>query len=285
MTDLNRRTHDCSETISCSGRADPREYESSGTLPILYRKGLLCVAETWFQDATPPAGADIVRCVQIPAPIDGVSCDEFCTLMVDLTADCDAILAGMDRSTRYKIRRAETKDGLRYEHRPVRRFEDMREFLAAYDTHVVSRSDDLSINRAKITRLSESGQLDLSVTCDNQGIGLTRHVHILGAGTARLLYSVSEASRSADTERRNLCGRANRLHHWRDMQRFQSSGIGRYDFGGFYTGSTDAKRLKINEFKRGFGGQLAVTYNCVYPLTLRGRMALAAWRLLRRGER
>lgn len=282
---MNRCTHHRSETISCSERPDGREHESSETRPIIYKRALLHVAETWFQDVSPPAGADIVRCVQIPAPRDGVSCEEFCTLVVDLTADCDAILAAMDRSTRYKVRRAETKDELRYEHRPIRRFEDMREFLSAYDVHVVSRSDGLSINRTKIVPLAESGRLDLSVTYDNQGIVLTQHVHILGAGTARLLYSVSEASRSADTERRNLCGRANRLHHWRDMQRFQSSGIGRYDFGGFYTGSTDVKKLKINEFKRGFGGQLALTYNCVYPLTLRGRMALAAWRLLRRGER
>lgn len=282
---MNRRTRDWSETAPCSEGPDGREHDSSELRPIFYKKGPLHVAETWFQDTAAPAGADIVRCVQIPAPRDGVSCEEFCTLVVDLTTSCDAILAAMDRSTRYKIRRAETKDELRYEHRPIRRFEDMREFLAAYDIHVVSRSDGLSINRTKLAHLSESGRLDLSITCDNQGILLTQHVHILSAETARLLYSVSEASRSADTERRNLCGRANRLHHWRDMQRFQSMGIGRYDFGGFYTGSTDAKKLKINEFKRGFGGQQALTYNCVYPLTLRGRMALAAWRLFRRGER
>jgi hypothetical protein len=253
--------------------------------PICYKKGLLRVAETWFQDVPSPPGTDVVRCVQIPAPLDGVSCDEFSTLVVDLTANEDAMLAGMDRSTRYKIRRAQTKDELRYEHRPIRRFEDMREFLIAYDAHVVSRSDVLSINRSKIAHLAESGRLDLSITCDNQGVALTQHVHILSPPTARLLYSVSEASRSTDTERRNLCGRANRLHHWLDMQRFKSTGTGRYDFGGFYTGATDAKKLKINEFKRGFGGQLALTYNCVYPLTFKGRIALAAWTLLRLGER
>lgn len=265
--------------------APKRSDESSEMRPIFYKKGLLRVAETWFQDAPARTVADIVRCVQIPTPLEGVSCDEFSTLVVDLTADNEAILAAMDSSTRYKIRRAQTKDELRYEHRPIRRFEDMREFLTAYEVHVVSRSDALSINRTKIVHLAESGQLDLSITLDKEGIALTRHVHILGVGTARLLYSVSEASRSVDTERRNLCGRGNRLHHWLDMQRFKSAGADRYDFGGFYAGATDAKKLKINEFKRGFGGQLTVTYNCVYPLTLKGRMALAAWRLLRLGER
>lgn len=251
--------------------------------PICYRKGFLRVAETWFQAPPSPPKGDIVRCVQIPAPLAGVTCEEFCTLVVDLTADAEQILAGMDSSTRYKIRRAQTKDELRYEHRPILRFEDMREFLAAYDTHVVSQSDALSINRTKIMHLAQSGRLDLSMTRDGQGVALTRHVHILAGGTARLLYSVSEASRSPDTERRNLCGRANRLHHWLDMQRFGSAGSDRYDFGGFYTGTTDDKKLRINEFKKGFGGQLALTYNCVYPLTLKGRMALSAWRFLRRG--
>lgn len=283
---MNRRAHDSSDdTISCSEGPDGRVHESLEGRPIVYKRGLLRVAETWFQDAVGPAGADIVRCMQVPAPRDGVPCDEFCTLVVDLTADGAAILAAMDRSTRYKIRRAETKDELRYEHRPIRRFDDLRTFLAAYDIHVVSRNDGLSINRAKLAHLSECGRLDLSITYDNEGIVLTQHVHILSAGTARLLYSVSEASRSADTERRNLCGRANRLHHWRDMQRFQSSGIYRYDFGGFYTGSADDKKLKINDFKMGFGGQRMITYNCVYALTLRGRMALATWRFFRRGER
>lgn len=264
---------------------DKCDQEASKMQLICYKRGPLRVAESWFQDAACPHDADIVRCMQISAPIDGACCDEFSTLVVDLTAGCDAILAGMERGTRYKIRRAEMKDELRYEHHPIRQFEDVRDFLTAYDDHVVSRNDSLGLNRTKIAHLAESRQLDLSIVLDNHGSTLTQHVHILGARTARLLFSVSEASRSRDAERRNLCGRANRLHHWLDMQRFKSANKDRYDFGGFYTGKTDTKRLKINDFKRGFGGELVITYNCVYPITFKGRMALAAWRLLRPGER
>lgn len=253
--------------------------------PICYKRGLLRVAETWFHDVPRPPDVDLVRCVQISAPVDGASCDEFCTLVVDLTASCDEILAGMERGTRYEIRRAQTKDELRYEHRPIRGLEDLQEFLAAYEVHVASRDDALGINRTKVMHLAESARLDLSITSDNQGTPLTRHVHILGAGTSRLLYSVSEASRSVDAERRNLCGRANRLHHWLDMQRFKTGGYSRYDFGGFYPGVVDDKKLRINDFKKSFGGERILTYNCVYPLTLKGRMALAAWKLLRPRER
>ena len=253
--------------------------------PICYKKGPLRVAETWFQDAPSRPEVDLVRCMQIPAPVAGAACDEFHTLVVDLSGGCDEMLAQMDRGTRYEIRRAQTQDELRYEHRLARRPEDIEDFFTAYTTNLAAGNDALSINRAKLLRFAAGGHLDLSIVADNRGAALTWHVHILSAGTARLLYSVSEASSTVEKARRNLAGRANRQHHWLDMQRFKAAGCGRYDFGGFYMGATDSKKLRINEFKKSFGGQLVLTYNCIYPLSLKGRMAFAAWRLLRLGRR
>ena len=55
-----------------------------------------------------------------------------------------------------------------------------------------------------------------------------------------------------DKDFQGLVGRANRLHHWKDMISFKSKGLDQYDFGGWYEGRKTRDRLKINQFKEGF---------------------------------
>ena len=58
------------------------------------------------------------------------------------------------------------------------------------------------------------------------------------------------------------------------MLTFKSEKIRMYDFGGWYAGSEDEKRLGINRFKEGFGGKIAYGYDCVEPVSLKGRIYL-----------
>lgn len=252
--------------------------------PVYYRKGLLRLVETWYQEPQPQLDADIVRCMQVPVQVAGACCEPFNTLMIDLTAESGTILARMDKGTRYEVRRAEGRDAIRRINLPARQLGDLRDFIAAYDSSLVSRNRALRLNLVKLGLLAEGGYLDVSTMIDQAVQVLTWHVHILAAPTVRLLYSVSLGSQTQDPEHRNRCGRANRLHHWLDMQQFKQAGYRKYDFGGFYAGADDAKKLQINKFKQGFGGEPVLTYNCLYPLTLKGRVALAAWRILRKGE-
>lgn len=252
--------------------------------PIYYRKGLLRIAEIWHQEPESQPDVDIVRCMQVPVRVARACCEPFNTLVVDLTPESDAILARMDKGTRYEVRRAESRDGLRRVNLPARQRADLREFIAAYEFNLVSRNRALRLNLDKLTQLAKSGYLDVSAMIDQGGQVLTWHVHILAGASVRLLYSVSAGSQSQNLERRNLCGRANRLHHWLDMRDFKQAGCGKYDFGGFYAGADDAKKLQINKFKQGFGGEPVLTYNCQYPRTLKGQIALAAWRVLRKGQ-
>jgi hypothetical protein len=87
---------------------------------------------------------------------------------------------------------------------------------------------------------------------------------------------------TTDPTRRTIIGRANRLMYWRDMLRFKASGIGTFDFGGYYLGSEDAEKLRINAFKDEFGGRVIQEFNCERALTLKGRAAL--WAIHKRGE-
>lgn len=246
---------------------------------------MLRVAETWYQEPEQNASADVFRCLQTPTAIDGALCEPFTTLVIDLSAGDDAILARMDKNTRYEIRRAEERDSVRYAPVPIQQLADLQPFLDDYVIHAASGNRALRPNVAKLSQLIQRGYLDLSTVLDAKGQVLTWHVYVLVDGRARLLYSVAPAPQSEDSEYRNLRGRANRLHHWLDILRFKQSGCSRYDFGGIYTGSSDVKRLNINKFKRGFGGEVVNTYNCLYAGTLKGRVTLATMQLLKKRTR
>jgi hypothetical protein len=56
--------------------------------------------------------------------------------------------------------------------------------------------------------------------------------------------------------------------------RYKEEGLKIFDFGGWYQGP-DPDMLKINEFKRGFGGQVLHEFECEQTLTLKGKVVLA----------
>jgi len=246
--------------------------------PVYYRKWFIRVSELWFDGKGCPSDSDIVRYMHVPDRVEGALCDEWYTLVISLSSNEDEILKSMDDGTRYEIRRSLTKDDLRYQHVCPSNVEDVREFMAAYEREMVPQNGASRLVPERLVRMAEVGLLDLSTMKDNAGHTLSWHVHVVTAGIARLFYSVSATSTINDQQQKNLRGRANRLHHWMDMLRFRNAGYAKYDFGGYCPETADAKKSQISRFKRGFGGQVAVTYNCVYPLTVTGKIALAGWR-------
>jgi lipid II:glycine glycyltransferase (peptidoglycan interpeptide bridge formation enzyme) len=62
--------------------------------------------------------------------------------------------------------------------------------------------------------------------------------------------------------------------------RFQSEGEEIYDFGGWYAGKRDQKRLGINRFKEEFGGKIIRNFICESGVTLKGKIFLQVRRLL-----
>jgi hypothetical protein len=200
-------------------------------------------------------------------------------LLVDLTQATEAIFHSFSPDTRYKIRRAESKDAVQ------------TEMFRSPDTHVVrefvefhrqfSASKGISpITARQIAPYIDTGSLQLS-RASIGGQAAVWHSHVLGERRARLRHSVS-LFRGGDSGYRNLVGRANRLLHWRDMLFFKSQGIMKYDFGGWYAGTDDAALVAINRFKHGFGGSRVVEYNASRALTGLGRLYML-WTARRRG--
>ena len=86
--------------------------------------------------------------------------------------------------------------------------------------------------------------------------------------------------RGRDKDFRNLVGRANRLHHFKDMLFFKGNACNLYDFGGWYAGTEDQDRLMINRFKEEFGGQKVLQYNVVLNRTWRAKLLKSIRRLV-----
>jgi len=253
--------------------------------PILYRKKLLRLAEVWFDETDERVPADVILHIGALQPRKDALCNEFPTVLIELQrGSASELLAKMGKGTRYEISRAEDKDDLVYAHFVPRTRAELGALVRSYETLLTRANGALRLNVKRLSAMIESERLDVSSMGDRFGRTLSWHAHVKGRNTARLFLSTSAFAGTSDQNFKNLCGRANRLHHWMDMLRFKSSQLARYDFGGYYDGSSDNKKLQINRFKMAFGGEVVSTYNYWWPGTTLGLYALMARRIIRRNK-
>jgi hypothetical protein len=234
--------------------------------------------EVWFdEEPQRDAGVDIVLYRQREAPVAGARVAPFLSMITDLRASEDEIFGDFGKDCRYKIRRADSKDGLRMEfsERPEGILE---EFGAFYDAFARQKSF-APCDRKWLAAARAAGCLALSAA-SRGGEALVRHAYFTDGKVAWLQYTAS-CFRGQTSDYRALVGRANRWLHWQDMLRFRSMGLRRYDWGGLFEDESAAESEGINRFKRDFGGEPVRTYECVLPVTVKGRLYLPlrdAWR-------
>jgi len=238
---------------------------------FLYEKSGLKVAEVFFDEPEQPVRADIIRYHHRSQPIAQARCTGLETLWIDLSADPDSILGAMNRDTRYKINRA-AKDGVVYEFQRQPDADWLAQFRDLYDRFALSKGLAPS-NGTRLEAMLRQGALDLSRMRGPDGEILVWHAHVRSQQRARLLHSAS-IFREMEKNAAAVIGRANRLCHWADMQRFRGEGLATFDFGGWYGGNEDQAKLRINEFKRGFGGAVVPQYNSDRAATWKGAAAL-----------
>lgn len=245
---------------------------------IIYPGKGVRYGEVWFADQIPPHLADIVLARQSLKPLASGHCSEFWSIEIDLGKTQEALLEGMDKNTRYEIRRAENRDGLKCDlwSRPSQ--EIQAAFLDFYNGAASSAGRE-TIRMGVLKRYAEAGMLGLSRVAKADS-DLAWHAYILAGNRARLWLSGS--TQEGD---RALIGRSNRYLHWRDMETMRGQSIGIYDFGGWYEGTTDKKLLSINQFKEQFGGTRVCHFDCVVPQNLRGKLYLQAQAMLRKLRR
>jgi hypothetical protein len=212
---------------------------------------------------------------QRPAPVEGRDCTLFLTLVNDLTAAEDHLFAACGENNRYKIGRARNRDQLEFRQVADPRTE-LDAFCAFYDAFAAQKGLP-GAYRKGLRAACDAGRLTLTCTAREDEV-LVWHAYMTDGRSASLLHTASHF-------RGAVIARANRWHHWRDMLAFKALGYERFCWGGMFEDESAPERANINNFKREFGGRLERNYNCTFPVTLRGRAAMAALRVVTALER
>jgi len=238
--------------------------------PIVFKKSWGTIAEVRFDRGSIDEGFDIVHFLHSRKSLSEVAFDRVQTRVVDLTKSEDLLLADMNNTTRYEIKRAGEKDNLNFEHFLDPSEEEIEKFLDGYASFAKSKGLS-AISKAVYLAYSRHGALSLTKVFNAEKKGLAAHSYFKAEDRVRLLHSFTWSHPDSD---RNFLSRANRWHHWNDFLWFKSQEIKEYDFGGIYIGSEDQHKLNINKFKEGFGGLIEEGFNRSVPFTWKGRAYL-----------
>lgn len=245
---------------------------------IVFERRFVLVGENWFDEEPDISSVDVVKYVQRSSPMDGICYEEFHTMLIDLNQDSDVLMSKMNKNTRYEIKRADARDGLVYEYYAAPTISLISEFCDFYD-HFALQKGLAKIDRAVIQTYANYRVLGLSRVRMDDGKTLVWRCYYCSSDRVRSLKSASYFRDSQNSEIRRLIGRANRYGHWQGMLRFKTEGISTYDMSGWYSGSQDEDKLRINKFKEGFGGETFKNYNFERGITVKGKLYLRARRI------
>ena len=240
---------------------------------MIVSQGRFCrLATVYFDEEPAPVDVDIIHYIQRSAPVPGSYHSVFCTIVVDLNREPDVLLAAMHRNTRNEIRHGMRK-GLRHF-----AWSDNRAALE----HACDFYDRFAglkglppADRRYLRLLVQAGHLDVSVVRDGDR-ELVWHAYYRTPQRVLNLISASLFMAHADAAERALIGIANRYHTWMDMLMYKQAGMAIFDQGGWYDGTTDQEKLRINNFKERFGGTIIRNFDCHRPITRKGTLMLQA---------
>lgn len=214
---------------------------------------------------------DVIIAYQNIDVIEGAT--PFLTSHIDLHRSYDSLFTSCDRQVRQEVRRSEDKDAIAVEINTNPDNKSIALFRDFYNRFAVSRQLP-KCRHLQLQLLAQCDGLTLTSAYDDSGSLLVAHAYVTDGKRARALYSASHFRDEANNAQRALCGRANRLLHWKDIGHFKERGYEVYDVGGIGDTNKNPALAGINQFKKKFGGVQVIEYNTIKTRTYSGRLAL-----------
>jgi lipid II:glycine glycyltransferase (peptidoglycan interpeptide bridge formation enzyme) len=182
--------------------------------------------------------------------LNGFQMDSSFTSVIDLTQGLDTMWKNMGKeSARRGIKRAQ-RDGVK-----VKLNDNYNEFQ---DINKAFRKDKgLGPSFIPTNVLKRAGTL---VVAEYDGEIISGQAYFADDTTIRVVYGGSKRL-EVDKERATLIGNANRLLIWEAIKYAKRKGIREFDLGGCYVGDSDLERVRVNTWKKSFGGALVKRYH------------------------
>lgn len=179
--------------------------------------------------------------------------EEFHTLAVDLDQSEEIILAGINRTFKSHIKRAEKLD-ITFRTLDLTNSKDRLTYQQSFD-EFVKRKKIIALADWRLQALIQANALVITVI-EKDGVAITFHAYVHDKVRARLLTSHSTGQTVFNENETGFC---NKYHHWRDMLYFKATGFRWYDFGGISKNADDGR----DYFKNSFGGERQVFYHFI----------------------
>ena len=221
-------------------------------LEIERKKYIFKTKEIWFADYPHDVkgfNRVVFRDCKNMVDMPGFSRRKHTTLIVDLTKDLEQIWRNINKSCRYKIKRAK-REGVKIKLN--------QNFEGFYEMNCLFRwTKGLPPPGITAEFMKQHGTLIIS---EFFGKIIAGNVYLEDENNIRYWIGASKRL-EANKEKTALIGRANRLIHWEAMEYAKEKGIKEFDMGGYYTRKErDQQKEKINIFKKDFGGKLIAYY-------------------------
>ncbi|HLH40251.1 MAG TPA: hypothetical protein VKX39_13965 [Bryobacteraceae bacterium] len=240
---------------------------------IQYSKSSVRIAELHYDEpAKAGVKADVIRYQWRFEKVRGTFSFALQTRVIDLSEDPDKLFGRMNAMARRHVRKAAADPVTAVFHSDPSRA--LAEQFETFYSEFARAKQIPGVNRARIDAMRAEGRLCLSRIDNAQGSALVWHAYFRDRGWARLLHSASVYRLDHSKDKEAELARANRLLHWRDMLALRELGVTTYDLGGWYAGSQDTAKLKINQFKESFGGRVIDLHNTYDAVTMKGRLAV-----------
>lgn len=246
-------------------------YKKTGGVVIVVERGkFLREAELWNNEPPSNSSVDVIHHIYRDQPVPNAQSEICFTIILDLRKSEDEIFQNFGSNEKYEIRRAEARDQIShffFESSPP-----LDDFWKVYWKSSRAKNYPI-IPKRVLDTYAKNSSLILSVVKNHAGMNLSWYAYLVSNRSAVLIAAVSDTDIQVSSSVR---GRANRLHHWKNILAFKSRGFESYDFGGWYEKYDDSFLIGINQFKEGFGGRVTAKFNSRLPSSWRGRLFLNA---------
>ena len=200
----------------------------------------------------------------------------FHTLLTDLTASEEDLMAAIHKNFRYQIRRNQKEDVIyrMYSSKEIAENAKLLDKLAAmYEAMYEEKGMKQTLNKEQMMLYAKADALMLSAIMMGEDVAVM-HSYIVEGDKVRLLHSVSEFRRE-DLDA-YFIGRCNKRLHWEDICYFKQEGRKEYDWGGV---SSLENPNGIDAFKFKFGGSSFTYFNQYEAGSFLGKIMLLGLKL------